>query len=900
MPWYQRWRNVFRSEKLNNELDDEFRYHLAETVDRLTAQGMTGEEARHQALLRLGNYSFQKESTRNMNIATWLDSTRADLLYGLRQLRRNPAFACVAVLSLALGIGANAAIFQLVNAIRLKTLPVKNPAELMVIDFENGAVRQGRWWSGATSTYPQWDEIRRNQQAFAEVMAWSNDRINLAPGGEPHYAQALHVSGGFFRGLGVNAVLGRTLNDSDDSSACSPAAVISYSFWQSEFGGDRSVLGRNLNLNGNAVPIVGVTPPSFFGVQVGTRYDFAIPLCAERLTDTDKMNRLTDKAGYWVSVMGRLKPGWTQSGATAHLHAISPSVMRATLPEAYHPDQANKYLVNRLSATDASSGVSDLRGNYERPLWLLMAITGLVLLISCANLANLLLARGAVRQPEIAMRLAVGASRWRLVRQFLSESMLLAIAGAVLGVAVALLLSRGLILLLSTSDNPLFIDMTFDWRLLAFTAAVATLTCLLFGLLPALRAAFLAPVTAVRAGVRVTAGRERFSFRRALVTIQVAFSLVLLFGALLFVRSLNNLMTVNPGFRPEGILTTGIDFSKTQYPEQQRLVIYHELRNRLSSIPGVVSVAQTSILPASGNSWDGTIGPDNDPAATGKDSLFNLVGPGYFKTMATPLLSGRDFNDRDTASSPKVAIVNEAFAHAFFGGANPVGHTFHTAADAGKPEPVFQIVGLVRDSKYHNLREPFQPIVNIAIAQSERPSPEAMFIVRIAGSPGSFISGARQTVAAMNPSIGIEFKEFSAQLQDSLLRERLMATLSGGFGLLAGVLATLGLYGVISYMVAQRRNEIGIRMALGASRANVVRMVLREASLLLCCGLAFGTVLSFWAGQAAAELLFGLQPHDATSMLSASVSLSIIALLASYLPARRAGLGDPMSALRSE
>jgi predicted permease len=446
----------------------------------------------------------------------------------------------------------------------------------------------------------------------------------------------------------------------------------------------------------------------------------------------------------------------------------------------------------------------------------------------------------------------------------------------------------------------LVIDMTFDWRLLAFTAAVATLTCLLFGLLPALRAAFLSPVIAMRAGVRVTAGRERFSFRRALVTIQVALSLVLVFGALLFVRSFNNLMNVNPGFRAEGVVTTHFDLGKAQYPEKQRLVIYHELQSRLSAIPGVVSVAQAGIIPGSGDHWDNPIGADNAPAAGGKDSLFNQVGPGYFRTMGTQMLAGRDFNDRDTASSPKVAIVNESFAQTFFGGANPVSHSFHMKEDAGKPEPVVQIVGLVRDSIYHNLRERFQPTATIAVAQSEKLFPEATFVVRLAGSPGAFMSGAKQSVAAMNPSIGIEFKQFSAQLQDSLLRERLMATLSGGFGLLAGLLATLGLYGVISYMVAQRRNEIGVRMALGASRSNVVRLILREAALLLCVGLACGAVISFWAGQAAAELLFGLQPHDAASLLSAGAALTVVALLASYLPARRAVLGDPMSALRSE
>jgi len=915
MAWYRRWRNVFRPERLNAELDKEFQYHLAETSDRLMAEGMPREEALKAARLRLGNYSIHKETTRDMNIAAWLDSTRADIAYGLRQLKRNPGFTAIALLSLALGIGANAAIFQLVNAIRLKTLPVRNPQELVLIDFENGSVRHGSAWGPhGVASYPQWDQIRSDQKAFSDVMAWHQERFNLALGGEPHYARGLYVSGGFFQGLGVSAILGRTLTERDDNDACSAGAVISHAFWQRQFAGGAGVIGRKLTLNGYPFPIIGVTPPSFYGLEVGDQYDVAIPICADRLLAVDGKGRIPLRTGFWLAIAGRLKPGWTVARAAAHLRAVSPEVMRATLPIDYRSEEAKGYLANKLKATEAGSGVSELRAEYERPLWLLLATTGLVLLISCANLANLLLARAAVREPEIAMRLAIGASRSRLVRQLLDESVLLATAGAVLGTGLALTVSRSLVLLMSSANNQVFVDLAPDWRMLAFTAGVATVTCLLFGLLPALRAAYLSPVSAMRAGVRVTSGRERFSFRRGLVATQIAVSLVLLFGALLFVRTLNNLVTEDPGFKTEGILTVTVGFGKsavdyaardtsvseTQRSHDKRRAIYREISNQFSAIPGVASVAQVNITPVSGSGWDNLVGVDGAAAVNGKDCNFNLVSPGYFKTIGTTVLAGREFNDRDTLSAPKVAIVNETFARTLLSGANPIGHTFRVSAVAGRKEPVYQIVGLVRDSKYHDLREDFQPIVFFPETQDETPGPWATFVVRVTGRPGPVMNAAKNVIRQMDPAIEIEFHALSTQLQNSLLREKLMATLSAGFGFLAAVLAMLGLYGVISYTVAQRRNEIGVRVALGANRANVLRLVMREVCLLLGVGLAAGIGLSLWAGTAAATLLFGLKPHDALSLTMAAASLTLIALLAGYIPARRAADADPMFALRSD
>ncbi len=901
MPWFTRWRNVFRSEELDRELRDELAHHLAESSERLEAQGMSHEDAVCAARRRLGNYSIQKESTRDMNVAAWLDQTRADLMYGLRQLRLSPGFTAVAVLSLALGIGANTAIFQLVNAIRLKKLPVKDPHELVILKYVQPSHRSG-WGSSRSGefTYSQWQQIQAQHEPFSGVLAFSANRFNLSRGGEPRFAEGMYVSGDFFRVLGVSPIAGRTFMAQDDSASCNAGAVISYAFWQRELGGDPQVLGRKLSLDGYSVPIIGVTPPAFFGVEVGVRDDVAVPLCADRLIS--ERSRIPLDYAWWLSVMGRLKPGWTLAQATAYLRTTSPQIMRATLPSEYNPGFAKLFLTNTLEAQAAQGGVSDLRRRYEQPLYLLLGISGLVLLIACANLANLLLARATAREAEIAVRLAMGASRGRVVRQFLAESLLLALFGTVSGGVLAFALSRSLILLITSSENSIYLDTGMDWRVLGFAVGLAILTCLLFGLLPALRGTRLSPACAMRSTSRsVTTGRERFSLRRALVATQVAFSLVLLFGALLFVRTFCNLLKSDPGFRSEGVLTAGIDLEKAPIPKERRRGLYRELTEKFSAIPGVVSAAQIDATPISGSSWDENVGPDGAPAATShKRAWFNRVSPGYFHTMQTRLIAGRDFNDRDTLSSTRVAIINEQFATKFFPGINPLGHSFRIEAQAGKPEPLFQIVGVVQNTKYEDLREDFRPLGFFAAGQNEDPGDGTNFVLRIAGSPASIMRTAKNAVAEVAPSIGIQFRPLSAQLTESLLRERLMAILSGALGLLAMLLATLGLYGVISYMVARRRKEIGIRMALGADRSGVIRLVLKEAALLLFAGIIAGTVISLWAGKLAATLLYGVKPRDTVSLIGASLLLACIALIASFIPARYAATGDPMSALRIE
>ena len=825
----------------------------------------------------------------------------ADLRFGLRQLRLNPLFTVVAVLSLALGIGANIAIFELIDAIRMRALPVGSPQELGYIDFAKGAKRSG-WWStrSANFTSKQWDSLQKQQQAFSGTIAWSATNFNLNAEGKGRYKEGLYVNGDFFNVLKVPAVLGRVFTAQDDQPGCgAPGAVIGYSFWQGEFGGDTGVLNRTVRLDGHLFPIVGVTSPEFFGVEIGHRFDVAIPICADPMFWEPGKGRIPKETAWWLSIMGRLKPGWTLERANAQIQTISPNVMRDSLPPSYRTEDAKKYLANKLTVTSGATGVSGLRREYQDPLWILLATTGLVLLIACANLANLLLARASVREREIAVRQAIGASRGRLVAQLLSESMLLAVLGASLGAGLAALLSRGLIAFLTTEGNKMFVGLGMDWRILGFTAGVAMLTCILFGLMPALRATRVSPASVMRSSGRgLTGGREKFSLRRILVVAQVAMSLVLLAGALLFVRSLQKLLAVDPGFRPEGIVAVGLDYTAAHFPKARIHEIRRQMLEKLRARTGAMAAGEVDMTPVSGSGWDQNTWADSVGVRT--DSLYNRAGPGYFQTMDTKFVAGRDFNEHDDLSAPKVAIVNEAFAQKIFKGKNPVGQYFRREEFGDTPDSQFLVVGLIRNTKYYELREDFKPIAFVPELQDDDPGQGVNFVLRTNAPLGEFYHKAEQAVSEIHPGLGMDFTVLTTQIKESLMRDRLMAALAGAFGFLAASLAILGLYGVIAYMVARRRNEIGVRIALGASRGSVIGLVLREAALLLAIGLVVGTGLALWAGQAASSLIYGMTPRDPVTLGGAVVLLAVVALFASYGPAWKASRLQPMEALRDE
>jgi predicted permease len=545
------------------------------------------------------------------------------------------------------------------------------------------------------------------------------------------------------------------------------------------------------------------------------------------------------------------------------------------------------------------NGVSGLRSVYSKPLWFLLATTGLVLLIACANLANLLLARASARGHEFAMRIAIGASRGRLVRQLLAESLLLAALGALAGAWFAPVVSRSIVALISTSDTPRFLDLTLDWRMLAFTGGLTVLTCVLCGIGPAFRATRTSPVAAMNAGAGsrgTTAGRESLGLRRALVVLQIALSLILLQGALLFGRTLQNLMTVNAGFQPEGILQ--VDFQHTVPPER-RVAVAEQLLERVRAIPGVTAAATTNYVPLGGSSWNNTVVVDSASGPRKGVSNFDRVSPGFFRTMEITLLGGRDFDARDDASAPQVAIVNESFARVLFGGADPVGRSFQVEMDKGAL-PRFEIVGLVKDTKYGDLREEFSPIAFYPARQATAFGRGETLVVRSSLPAEALVTAVKGILHESDPDMAFQTTVFTARLRESLHLERLMAALSGFFGALASLIAAGGLFGVVSFMVAQRRNEIAIRMALGAHASGIAGMILREVAVLLVMGLGVGAIVAILAGRAATTLLFGLTPYDPATVALAMAAMSAVVLAASYVPALRAARLDPMIALRSE
>ncbi|HEY6269915.1 MAG TPA: ABC transporter permease [Candidatus Acidoferrum sp.] len=824
-----------------------------------------------------------------------------DLRHALRFLRLSPGFTLVAVLTLALGIGANTAIFQLIDSIRLRTIPVKNPEELGTI-----RIADRNWGSGQFSsqysqlTFPMWEQIRKRQEGFAEIAIWSDQRFNLATGGEVRKAKGIRVSGDFFHVLGIEPILGRLLGPEDDQPGCGASGVnISYAFWQRNFAGDPSVVGKRLTLDGNSFQVMGVTPPGFNGISIGDTYDVAVPICVEPIL-SPRNNRLTLRHAWWLATIGRLKPGWTIARANAQMLVVTPAILQETIPPVYDAEGTKKYLQYKLGAFSASTGFSELRRDSETSLWLLLGITGLVLLIACANLANLMLARTSARERQITIRRALGASRWRMVRELLSESLLIALGGSICGLFLAFAISRMLVAFISTQQNQVFLNLGMDWRVLVFTTALAALTTVSFGLAPALRATRAEPATLLQSGSRgTTGGRERFSLRRILIVSQVGLSVVLLTGALLFVRSLRNLTTLSVGFQQTGILVTSVDFGRLKIPEERYTEYKIDLVKRVQAIPGVESAAHAMLVPFGGSTWNDNVineGSDQDAGVAWE----NFLGPGYFKTVGTPLLAGRDFNERDTATSVKVAIVNQAFASKILKVSDPLGKRFRIHEAPGKPRPLYEIVGVTADNKFQDMHEEFLPFMYFPSTQEEKPSPDDQILIRSSLPITSLIGSMKETIADVNPSIDLEFMVFKTRIQNSLLQDQLMATLSGFFGFLAALLAAIGLYGVMSYMVIQRTREIGIRMAIGANRVDVLRMILREATVLTVTGLVIGAGLALGAAQAAKSLLYGLKPRDPLTLVMAVVTLSAVAALASFLPAYRASKLDPLTALRYE
>jgi predicted permease len=908
MAWYNRLANLLRSRSLSRDIDREMEFHIAERADELRRRGMDPESAAREARRRFGNRAIQKERTRDTDIVVWLESAAADVRYALRALRASPGFALVTILSLALGIGANTAIFSLTNTVVLESLPVRNPEQLLDITTRDKNSRQGEITGNLGNpifTNPIWEQIRDGvgKEVFSGVFAYADTRFDLSKGGLVRYASGSWVSGDYFATLGVHPSPGggRLLQRSDDERGCAPVAVVSDAFAQRELGGAASAVGRSLYLNGHPFDVVGVVEPSFFGMEVGSSVDVYAPICAQAIVEAPEV--LGARSRWYLTVVGRPAPGLTEAQVRAALEARSPAIFAATLPPNWRSADKDDYLRMTLGVRPAAGGLSALRDRYERALYTLMVVVGVVLLIACANIANLLLARAAARQREIAVRLAIGSSRGRLVRQLLTESLLLSLIGAGAGLLFAQWASRLLVRYLSTgSGNGIWLDLGIDGRVLAFTVAVSVVTGILFGVAPAWRAVRVDPQQAMKSGGRgVVPGEGRQRVGKALVVGQVALSLLLVMAAGLLLGSFRKLTTLDPGFRREGVLLARLDFGKAGYSGSRLLDAQNELLRRARELQGVRSASTSLATPIGQMSWnDVLVVPGYTPGGF-SDALafFNQVSDGYFATLGTAILAGRDFVPADQKRPTPVAIINESTARHFFRGVSPLGRTFSVQlGDSTGPE--MEVVGVVADAKYQSLTEENQPIVYIPFGAGSDPEKFINLELRADGPLANLAGSVRDIVASVNPAISLDLTTLQAQVSSSLARPRLLATLSGFFGALALLLAVIGLYGTLSYGVTRRRNEIGIRLALGAGRERVMRMVVSEAGRLVLLGTIGGVLLALATTRFVSSFLYGLEATDPVTLAISACALGGVAMAAALLPAWRASRLDPVEALREE
>ena len=937
-------RAILHRSRTERDMDAELRSHIDSYAEDLARTGLPRAEALRRARLEFGGLERVKEECRESRGISFIESLAQDLRYGLRMLRKSPGFTAIAVLTLALGIGANTAIFTLIDAVMLRTIPVRNPGNLVVFEwanrnpFINGEYSTfsdcgktgSRASSGCSFALPVFERFRADANVYSGVIACAGPaELDLSGNGPASIIRDEIVNGDYFSVLGVKAALGRTLGPGDDTPTASPAAVLSYAYWQSAFGGSPSVLSRSILLNNVAFKIVGVAAPSFTNLSPGKPQDLWTTIAMVPRLGIDWGSKIESMNNWWLLVMARLKPGVSLSQAQAATSLVFRNVLLyGPTPFAKPEDDP------RIVLTPAQDALVGRRGQLSTILSLLTLAVGIILLCACANVAGLLLSRAATRQKEIAVRLGLGASRAKIVRQLLTESILLSFLGGLFGIILAYWGVHAITALITNgSSSPFPYVLSPDWRVLAFTLGVCLLTGIFFGLAPAFRATRVDLTWALKESSPTTdrwAGRNtRFQLGSALVVAQVALSVIVLIGAGLLVRTLENLRSVNPGFDARNILLFGINPGRLGYKDAQISTLFRELRDRLAVLPGVSSVTYSSIALLNGGRWEQSVHVQGQPPEPSVNMEMLAAGPDFFTTMRIPLLEGRTFTSADfqlelqnseALSTPPSggsqiplseavvsALVNQAFVRAYFRGQNPLGKIIAQTNDSSgtsggawwvsTKSPHWQIVGVVADTKYDSLRHEIRPLVFLPFTSGYG----GYFELRTAGDPRALIPAVREVAAKLASDLPLtEVSTQTEEIGQLMSQERLVAQVSSFFGILAMLLVCIGLYGLLSYEVSRRMRELGIRIALGANHRDILRLVVGQGVLLAFIGAAIGIAAAMGASRFLASMLFGVSAYDPVTILGVVALLALVALAACYIPARRAMRVDPMVALRYE
>ena len=868
----------------DDDLEREIRSHLESEIEELKDRGLSADDAQSAANRQFGNVAQVKEQLREMRRWVFLDQLKQDAAYAWRGMRRNPGFALAAVISLALGIGANTAIFTLVNAMMLRALPVPNPQELVQLTLSRLGPAPVE-----SFPYPIVQALADHREIFSHLCGFtSSAKLVVGWGDSAEGVGGAWVTGEYYPTLGIQPEAGRLIAPSDDQRGAVPVAVITDGFWQRKFARDPRTVGQAVLIEGKPVTIIGVTPPGFIGATVGDTAEITIPIGAIPQIHPD-WGYVTNAGTWWLRILARPQPGMSIRQVKARVD-VAWRAMPQIIP-ANSPGARSRVAKAAVNVVAGGTGGSNLRQQFREPLLVLMAITGLLLLISCANVANLLLARATVRRREIGVRMAIGAGRARVIRQLLTESVFLSLAGAAAGVAMAWAGSQGLVGLLSVGRPvAIMLDVTPDLHVLAFTAGAALFTGILFGLAPAFQGTAAGPAAALRD--KINGLRSRVA--PMLVTVQLSLTLSLLIGAGLFAETLRNLETVDTGFRTNGVFLFNADGMHSGYHGIEAAAFYDKLLDEVERLPGVESAGFSTMTPLAGGivSYAMTV---NGVAKSPEDTRFNSVSRRYFETMGTPLVLGREFDAHDNATSLPVAIVNQEFAAKYLHG-SPIGQRLRVGTEPTE----YEIVGVVRNSIYETLRNPAPPTVFVPVIQRAAGWLGVMFEVRGRGSLAQIAATIRRAVQPVLPGAPVVVRTLNSLAEISLVRERLMATLAASFGVLGLTLAVVGLYGLLAYTVTRRTSEIGVRMALGATQDRVLWMVIRDALVLLGAGVAIGLPAAWAASRSVSSMLFGLKPTDPWTAIAAMAVLTLAGLLAGLPPAWRASRVDPMTALRYE